>query len=1710
MSPTWDDNDSDPVYYWDSPAPTGDDYSWDNPAPSSGGSSDAVVSNVLPKKTSKMQSNAIFRCVDLICEGEIEGLVNGDKSVYLNGVQLQGDDDSYNFENVSFSYKYGTADQTYIKDFNQVETPVTSGFPVELTYAPGNPEYVIKTITNTDVDAVRITIRLPSLFWLKKDGDYKSTKCTVRVDVQCNGGGYQSIVANKGAFFFDGLTKSQYERSVTIDLKSLGDAPYDLRVWRKSRDSDDKLEDNSKTYWVSYTEIINVKLTYPNSAIFGLEVDARSMGGKVPKRIYHLRGRKIKVPINYTPYLTATYVSSNSFTVSGDKRTTFLASSSFCCNCGDDGYMECEVDSDPVYSAGLTTVTLTTESDTLTSNLVSAERVYSGTWNGRFYTTKKWSSNSAWVFYDLLNESFACAGISAAYIDKWTLYSIAQYCDILVDNGYGKKEPRFSFNGKIDKQYDAQELFNVLAASFNAMPYWGSAIATISQDKPTDATRLYTNANVVNGEFFYDGTGLEDIHTAAVVVWDNPVELGRAVPEYIQHAYGIERYGYNEKRVSTLGCISKGQAHRIGKWLLDSEVFKPDTVRFRASFDSIDLYPGEVIKVADQYYGDKRFGFRVMGALGINIFVEGSFTKEVAETYSLHVLIRNSDDEAVIESKSISAAVDWGSAFGSELITNGDMEFDSNWDNYGGSTDEQSTEQKYSGSYGWKIVAGGANQGIESSTYTTISGTIYRYTFYVYPLVASSVRVTVADGIDSGTIYSNTFTDLTLNAWNKIEFEATETQTGALAYVRIFSVVAQTFYIDSVSCKSVTESNNARLVIDSVFSRDPIANEMAVISQADDLENNVREFRVIAAEEVEKNKFDVFGIEYDADKFARMEGDIEFEEPIVPPKNLLISPPTNLDIVEFTYKEGQNHLFGINVTWTLPEDPRVIYYTVQFEKDSDADDPSGYVTVARIEDSFYQIKPLDISGTGTLTYTVRVRSEALTGHSTWVYDDIELSLDPSAPPDVTGLQVKGGGSTFTGFDCEIEWDDMSSPITNPRHNDYKVEIYDVTPTLLRTEYITVPNFIYTLAMNIEDNTTPNDDLTFKVYCRDIYSTDSDNAAELAVSNADPTNPQNLTSSSWSLSVEFSWDRNTESDFSHYEYRAKVGAVLNGESWFEVQNPFYTRVLTSDEKDTYGSGATIYFEVIAVDVFSNESSVSSTNDTAASLNILPTDIVTFGPAASKLFPYSPVISGLTVTDSSPFIGHIAWSSFTLWHNNIEYSIAAGYTEDFYVYWKDLATTLSTSVESSNPLDLSDWTPLEDSVILINESGVHQKAWGNAICNQIIGSAQIMKLAVGDAHVETLSGTKITANTIAASRLEGDNFGTLTITSGKIAINTTDALEIQASGNMKLLDGSDIICEAGGDIELHSTTGGDTAQIEFHGNARTYYMGVDYDNDYLCIYPDSDSYGSLFIGANPLGNSINFATVWTKADSNILMYCGNTSFNMAPTTLQMYASTGILLNSTLVSVSGDFAPTLNGGSDLGTSSYRWNDLLVNEIDLNGDLDMDGGLFRLDVDANDGVFAARIRNTRSDNANNVLWLDISAFSPDNTASKFIYAEDNTESKFIVYSSGDVVNRNDSYGSFSDISLKENVVDCTPKLSDLLSCQVRHYNLKTKTQNDKHIGLVSQELENIFPGLVGEGEGLKYIKYSLFIPMLIKALQEVFNDYIIPMEKDIEKLKV
>ncbi len=376
-----------------------------------------------------LRSTQYASLVDVLCEGEIEGLVDGSESIFLNDTPIQNPDNSYNFDNVTVYARTGTQSQDAIPIASEIASEKSVG--VAVTQATP----IVRTITNPDVDAVRITISVPQMQMIEEDGDIRGSLFQIDIDVQYNGGGYQTKINE----WVKGRTGDPWTRDYRVELN--GAFPVDIRVSRENPDSSDPKITNAFT-WQSYTEITYAKLSYPNTALVGLRVDAGQFSS-IPSRKYRIRGRKIKLPSNAT---VDTTTHRGRVTYSGVWDGTFGAA---------------QYSNDPAWCLW---------------DLLHSSRAGFGD------------------------------HIKVTDSDKWAFYAASQYCRELVPNGLGGMEPRFACNVNIQTQQDAYKLINDLCSVFRAMPFWAAGTLGLTQDRPADPAFLFNQSNVIDGIFNYSSS----------------------------------------------------------------------------------------------------------------------------------------------------------------------------------------------------------------------------------------------------------------------------------------------------------------------------------------------------------------------------------------------------------------------------------------------------------------------------------------------------------------------------------------------------------------------------------------------------------------------------------------------------------------------------------------------------------------------------------------------------------------------------------------------------------------------------------------------------------------------------------------------------------------------------------------------------------------------------------------------------------------------------------------------------------------------------------------------------------------------------------------------------------------------------------------------------------------------------------------------------
>lgn len=249
-------------------------------------------------------------------------------------------------------------------------------------------------------------------------------------------------------------------------------------------------------------------------------------------------------------------------------------------------------------------------------------RTYTGIWTGGFKSS--WTNNPAWLFRALVKNTRYGLARRAGYIDvdDGSLYVLSQFCDQLVDDGYGGKEPRFTLNAYITEQSSARDILDKIAGMFRGIALWDGMRFSIMLDNPQDPVAAVTNASVVEGLFTYSSMKRSERFNAVVVSWTDPNNGWEQVKEYVSDDQMIDRYGYNETTLEAFGCTSRGQAFRAGKWLLETCKRETKKVTFKMARDAIAFMPGDVIEVMDNDYAATRLGGRIISHSGALITVD--------------------------------------------------------------------------------------------------------------------------------------------------------------------------------------------------------------------------------------------------------------------------------------------------------------------------------------------------------------------------------------------------------------------------------------------------------------------------------------------------------------------------------------------------------------------------------------------------------------------------------------------------------------------------------------------------------------------------------------------------------------------------------------------------------------------------------------------------------------------------------------------------------------------------------------------------------------------------------------------------------------------------------------------------------------------------------------------------------------------------------
>ena len=528
------------------------------------------------KAPDTLNSRQFASIQDLISEGEIEGFATPSKAnisksdasynkaalkdVFLDDTPILNASASntnpqtadFNFQNVGFTPRFGTSSQSHIPGIEGSQSTSSVGIPVT------NSTPVTRQITNTAVDAAKVTITFPQLQKATDQGDLLGSSVNLKIQVQYNSGGFSDVINDT----ITGRTSDAYQKEYRVSFT--GSFPVDIRVVRVTADSTSPQLKDEFT-WTSITEIVDDKQTYPNSAYTNLRIDSEQFSS-IPKRSFRIRGVKVRIP---------GAGASSSGTPTVDLQTGRI-----------------------IYPSGY---------------------IFNGTMGAA-----QWCSCPAMILLDLLTTERYGFGthITDSNLDLFSFVSASRYANELVNDGFGGQEARFSCNVNIQGSSEAFELINELAGVMRCFPIWSEGSVTISQDRPTDPSYLFSLANVGEGGFSYSGSSLKQRHTVISVSYFN-MESREIDYEVVEDTSAQNKLGIIKKDVKGFACTSRGQAARLGKAILFSEQQETEVVSFTTSIDAGAIVrPGSVISINDPVRGGERRSGRIKSATTTAITVD--------------------------------------------------------------------------------------------------------------------------------------------------------------------------------------------------------------------------------------------------------------------------------------------------------------------------------------------------------------------------------------------------------------------------------------------------------------------------------------------------------------------------------------------------------------------------------------------------------------------------------------------------------------------------------------------------------------------------------------------------------------------------------------------------------------------------------------------------------------------------------------------------------------------------------------------------------------------------------------------------------------------------------------------------------------------------------------------------------------------------------
>ncbi len=549
----------------------------------------------------KLKSIDFGTVVDILAEGQIEGSATASKAgitdktstayknaflkdLFLNRTAvLQADasntdpnDAEFNYpkDRLRFEFQDGTANNTVLFAAEQQSSEVTTGDKgQECTFPVGGSATARSgTISDTRIDTVQVKVKFDQFFKVNtSDGNRESTSVQVIIKVNPNNGSATTIIDDT----VTGKSFNPYNRDYGIDLRDL--SGYNTNTSGASG---------------SFFPVV-VSLERGNDV--GDENTFNTM------RLAEIR-QIIREPNNY-PNIAYTALRFSSELFQTAPRRNFRLRGK-----------------------------LVKIPHNSTVDLTNGRLTYSGTFDGSFKTDKAWTSDPAWVLFDLLTDSTSGCGLPESELDAFSFYGVSTYCSALVDDGNGGQEPRFSINVNLNNRRDAMAVVRDICSVMRAIPYYEEGTIKIAQDAPKDQSNpsalsfdyVFNNANVIGGDFLYSGTSSK---TRFNVINVSYFDLETQEIDYVtvKDTNAQSKYGTQTKNITTFGTTSRGMAQRVGKWFLQTQQNQTETVVFETNIAAGSILRiGDIVGIADRVKSSTRRGGLVKSATVSQVTLDDS------------------------------------------------------------------------------------------------------------------------------------------------------------------------------------------------------------------------------------------------------------------------------------------------------------------------------------------------------------------------------------------------------------------------------------------------------------------------------------------------------------------------------------------------------------------------------------------------------------------------------------------------------------------------------------------------------------------------------------------------------------------------------------------------------------------------------------------------------------------------------------------------------------------------------------------------------------------------------------------------------------------------------------------------------------------------------------------------------------------------------